>query len=73
MKHIREIAFTLVLVVAGVAFSQQAKDESKKPAAAPGKKCGCCAQMSTKSGGKMSCCASDSTGTKDEKPAGGKR
>jgi len=70
MKHIREIAVILVLVIAGVAFSQQAQEGSKKPAAA--KKSECCSKMKTKAGGKMSCCSSDSTGTKDGKSCCGK-
>ena len=70
MKHIKEIAFVLVLVIAGVAFSQQAQEVSKKPAAA--KKSECCAKMKTKDEGKMACCASDSTCAKDEKSSGGK-
>jgi len=52
MKHIKEIAVVLVLVIAGVAFSQQAQDESKKPAAHSDKKSECCAKMKTKAGGR---------------------
>ena len=70
MKHIKEIAVILVLVIAGVAFSQQAQDESKKGPAA--KKSECCSKMKSKPGGKMACCASDSTGMKGGKSCCGK-
>lgn len=73
MKHIKEIAIVLVLVIAGVAFSQQAQDESKKPAAHSDKKSECCAKMKTKAGGKMACCSSDSTCTKEGKSTSGKQ
>jgi len=70
MKHIREIAVLVVLVIAGVAFSQQVQEGSKKPAAA--RKSECCSKMKTKGAGKTACCASDSTSAKDEKSAGEK-
>jgi hypothetical protein len=70
MKHSKEIAVILVFVIAGVAFSQQAQEGSKKPAAS--KKSECCSKMKTKGEGKMGCCASDSTCAKDEKSTGEK-
>jgi hypothetical protein len=73
MKHIREVAVVLVLVIAGVAFSQQAQDESKKPAARSDKKSECCSKMKTKAGGKMAGCSSDSTCTKEGKSTGVKQ
>jgi len=72
MKHIREIAVILVLVVAGVAFARQAKEDSKKPATESAKKSECCSKMKSKSGEKMSCCSSDSTCTKGGKSDSGK-
>ncbi len=72
MKHIKEIAVILVFVIAGVAFSQQAQEGSKKSAAASAKKSECCSKMRSKGEGKMACCASDSTCAKDEKSGGGK-
>ncbi len=71
MKHFRQIAVVLVLV-AGVAFAQQAKDEAKKPAAKGAKKSECCSKMKMQAGGKMSCCSSDSSATKDGKSCCGK-
>lgn len=72
MKHIKEIAVLLVFVIAGVAFSQQAQEGSKKSAAASSKKSECCSKMRSKGEGKMACCASDSTCAKDEKSGAGK-
>jgi hypothetical protein len=71
MKHIKEIAVILAFVIAGVAFSQQAQEGSKKSAASS-KKSECCSKMKSKGEGKMGCCASDSTCTKDEKSGGEK-
>jgi hypothetical protein len=73
MKHIKEITVMLVLVIAGVAFSQQAQDDSKKPASPSYKKSECCSKMKTKAGGKMACCPSDSTCTKEGKSTSGKQ
>ena len=64
MKQIKATAVVLVLLIAGVAFAQQAQDGSKKPAA---KKSECSSKMKSNTRGKMACCASDSTGTKDGK------
>jgi hypothetical protein len=72
MKHLKEIAVMLVLVIAGVAFSQQAMDESKKPATQAAKKPECCSKMKSKGEGKMACCSSDSAGTKEAKTSCGK-
>jgi hypothetical protein len=72
MKHFREIAVILALVVAGIAFSEQAQEGSKKPLTEGAKKSECCAKMKTKSGEKMSCCSSDSACAKDAKSGAAK-
>jgi hypothetical protein len=72
MKHIREIAVIFALIVAGIAFSEQAQEGSKKPQAQSAKKSECCANMKSRDGKKMSCCSSDSTCAKDAKSDAGK-
>ena len=71
MKHFREIAAALVIIMAGVAFSQQVHDDSTKSSKKVMKKSECCAKMKTKGTGKMSCCSSDSTAAKSDKPCCG--
>ena len=72
MKPAREIAVLVTLVVAGIAFSGQAQEGSKKSPAQSAKKSECCANMKSRDGKKMSCCASDTACAKDAKTDAGK-